>query len=62
MCIYDYFNITEQDFLKLDEDVRKEMEDEFQDYQDTADEFLEAVAIGNGDFHINEDGDIVIDD
>lgn len=25
MCIYDYFNITEQDFLKLDEDVRKEM-------------------------------------
>lgn len=62
MDIYEYFSISEQDFLNLDEDVREEMEEEFQDYQDTADEFLEAVAIGNGDFSIDENGDIIIDD
>lgn len=62
MSIYEYFNISEQEFFKLDKDVREEMMEEFMDFQDTADEFLEDVAIGNGDFRIDEDGDIIIDD
>lgn len=55
---YDFANLTEEQFENLNEEELEELQS-FLDFQE---EYLENIAIGNGDFYYNDNGDIIIED